>query len=314
MSGATIDILLAVYNGEKFLRPFLDSLVSQSFRDFRLVVSDNSSSDGTSSILEEYSAQLPHPLLVLPWPEAFVSAHVNFARVTEEADAPYAMYADADDVWHSDKIEKTLLAMKGAERQFGATVPVLVHSDLAVVNEELRRLHPSFWRFQFLDPRRTALNQLLLQNCVTGCTIMLNRPLLELGKPVPSQACAHDHWFALVASAFGRIVALPESLIEYRQHGGNVTGAKRWDARYVLERASRLYSADGARETLTRNIHQAQLFLSRFEGRLGDDQMLVVQSFAGIRDRDAFSRRMALVRNAFWKRGIIRNVGLLLAI
>jgi len=314
VSDATIDILLAVYNGEHFLRPFLDSLVAQSFADFRLIVSDNRSFDRTVSIIEEYRAKLMHPLVILPLPDIFASAHANFARVTEAAESRYIMYADADDIWHSDKIDKTLAAMRQAERRFGATRPILVHSDLVVVNEELRCLHPSFWSYQFIDPRRTALNHLLPQNCVTGCTVMLNRPLLELGKPVPSDACAHDHWFALVASTFGHIVVIPESLIDYRQHGRNVTGAKRWGVRYVAERATRLYAADGARETIALSIQQAQVFMSRFDGRLRSDQMLVVQSFAGIRKRGVFSRRLTLIRNAFWKRGVVRNLGLLLAI
>ena len=314
MSRAAIDILLAVHNGERFLRPFLDSLVEQSFRDFRLVVSDNRSSDRTESILEEYRQRFLHPLAILPMPEVFLSAHENFARVTEAAESAYVMYADADDVWHSDKIEKTFAAMKRAEQQFGPTTPLLVHSDLAVVNEELCCLHPSFWRYQFIDPRRSALNQLLLQNCVTGCTVMLNPPLLNLGKPVPLGACAHDHWFALVASAFGRIAAVQEPLIDYRQHGGNVTGAKRWGTRYVANRARRLYSRDGGRETIARNIHQAQVFLSRFDGQLHGNQLRAVQSFAGIRERGTLSRRLALFQNALWKQGVIRNLGLLLAI
>lgn len=314
MSGATVDILLAVYNGEDFLRPFLDSLVGQSFPDFRLIVSDNRSSDRTLCIIEEYRAKFVHAPVILPSADAFVSAHENFARVTEAAESPYIMYADADDVWYPEKVDKTLAVMKRAERECSETVPILVHSDLAVVDEGLRCLNPSFWRYQFIDPRRIALNQLLLQNCVTGCTVMLNRPLLELGKPIPADACAHDHWFALVASAFGRIVIIPEPLIDYRQHGGNVTGAKKWGPGYVAERAKRLYAVDGARETVKRNIRQAQVFLLRFDDRLQEDQMLIVQNFAGIRERGLFSRRLALFRNAFWKRGVMRNLGLLLAI
>jgi glycosyltransferase involved in cell wall biosynthesis len=314
MSRPTVDILLAVYNGEPFLRPFLDSLAAQSLRDFRLVVSDNLSSDATLSIVDEYRPKLAHPILVLPRAEAFVSAHVNFARVTEAGEAHYVMFADADDVWHADKIEKTVAAMKKTEREFGTAAPILVHSDLTVVDEKLRCLHRSFWRYQFIDPERTALNQLLLQNCVTGCTVMLNRSLLELGKPIPSEACAHDHWYALVACAFGHIVAVPESLIEYRQHAGNVTGAKRWGARYIIDRARRLYTAEGARETIGSNISQARIFLSRFHSRLSAQQEEVVTNFAFIRERGAFLRRWALVRNAFWKRGFLRNLGLMLAI
>ena len=314
MSSAPIDILLAVYNGERFLRPFLDSLAGQTFSDFRLLVSDNRSCDATRSILEEYRTSLVHPLVILPVPDTLISAHENFARITEAADGPYVMYADADDVWHVDKIEKTFAAMQQAERQFVVATPLLVHGDLVVVNEELRCLNPSFWRYQFIDPRRIALRQLLLQNCVTGCTVMLNRPLLELGRPIPPGACAHDHWFALVASAFGRIAVIEESLIDYRQHGGNVTGAKRWGVRHVTDRARRLYAADGPRENIAVNIRQAQVFLSRFGDRLGGDQRLMVRNFAGIRARGLFSRRLALVQNAFWKRGVVRNLGLLLAI
>ncbi|HEY6988053.1 MAG TPA: glycosyltransferase family 2 protein [Bryobacteraceae bacterium] len=309
-----IDILLAVYNGEEFLPDFLDSLVRQSFRDFRLIVSDNMSSDRTLSILEEYRARLARPMFLLPPQNAFVSAHANFARVTEAAENEYIMFADADDVWHGDKIEKTLSAMKEAEARYGADTPILVHSDLTVVNHKLRRMHPSFWRYQFIDPRRTGLNQLLLQNCVTGCTAMLNRRLLALGRPIPSDACAHDHWYALVASAFGRVVAIPDSLIEYRQHGGNVTGAKRWGVGYVADRARQLYGRDGARQTIARNIRQAEILLSRFNSQLNQDQRQLVENFAGIRDRGVVSRRYALIRNAFWKRGVVRNLGLLLAI
>jgi glycosyltransferase involved in cell wall biosynthesis len=314
MSDPRIDILLAVYNGENFLRPFLDSLVAQTFHDFRLVVSDNRSEDRTVSIIEEYRGKLAHPLSILPPPELLASAHGNFSRVTEAAEAPYVMYADADDVWDRHKIEKTFAAMQRAERQYGPNEPILVHSDLAVVDEKLRRLHRSFWHYQFIDPGRTALNQLLLQNCVTGCTVMLNRPLLELGKPVPSEACAHDHWYALVASAFGHITVIPEPLIQYRQHDGNVTGAKQWGLRYVADRARRLYAADGAYETIALNINQAQAFLSRFDGRLIAAQRRLVQDFAAIREQGVFSRRWSLVRNAFWKRGLVRNLGLLLTI
>ena len=80
-------------------------------------------------------------------------------------------------------------------------------------------------------------------------------------------------------------------------------------ARYVANRARRLYAADGASETIALNINQAQAFLSRFDGQLSATQQRLVQDFAGIRERGAFSRRWSLIRNAFWKRGLVRNLG-----
>ncbi|HEY3637835.1 MAG TPA: glycosyltransferase family 2 protein [Rhizomicrobium sp.] len=314
MTKPALDILLAVYNGERYIRPLLDSLLAQSFQGFRLIVSNNRSTDDTGNILREYRNKFSDRLLVLPDPETHISAQENFARVTEAGNADYIMYADGDDVWCGDKIEKTLRAMRDAETRYGNSTPLLVHSDLKVVDENLRCLHPSFWRYQFVDPRRTGLHQLILQNCVTGCTTMLNRPLFELGRPIPPEACVHDHWYALVASAFGQIVAIPESLIEYRQHGRNVTGAKRWGASYVMNHAGRLYSKDGARQTIDRNILQARIFLSRFERRLDPAQARVIGNFAGIRGQSALARRWSLVRNRFWKAGLVRNVGLFLVI
>ena len=314
MTKPAVDILLAVYNGERYLRPFLDSLMAQSFQDFRLVVSNNMSTDGTAAILDTYRSILAGRLLVLPSAERRLSAHANFARVTEFGDASYIMYADGDDIWHADKVGKGIQAMKAAERQYGVTDPILVHSDLRVVDETLRCLHPSFWCYQFIDPCRTALHQLLLQNCVTGCTAMLNRPLFELGRPIPSDACVHDHWYALVASAFGHIIPIREALIEYRQHGGNVTGAKKWGPGYVIAHALRIYAEDGARETIERNVRQAQAFVSRFASAFNPEQKKVVENFAAIRTQGALNRRWNLVRNGFWKAGFVRNLGLLLAI
>ena len=314
MSDPTIDVLLAVYNGERYLRPFLKSLAAQSFGDFRLVVSNNRSSDGTAGILQEYCRRLTHGVVVLPTPEEVMSARANFARVTEAGEAPYVMYADADDVWHEDKVEKTLAVMKKAEREFGATRPILVHADLRVVDENLECLDRSFWRYQFIDPGRTELNHLLMQNCITGCTVMLNRPLLELGRPIPREACVHDHWYALIASAFGRIVRIGEPLIEYRQHGGNVTGAKRWGARYMMRRVRQLYAENGARESIDFNLRQARAFLSRFDDRLDPEQRRLIENFATIREQGALLRRWKLVRYGLWKTGFARNLGLLLTI
>lgn len=314
MDKPAVEILLAVYNGERYLRQLLDSLVAQTFRDFRLVVSDNRSVDGTVAILDEYRSAGRLDIVLLPPPDETTSAHLNFARVTGAAVAPYVMYADADDVWHRDKIEKTFSAMRDAEHVHGDTAPILVHSDLAVVNEDLERIHSSFWRYQLIDPRRTGINQLLIQNCVTGCTTMLNRPLVELGKPVPPDARVHDYWFALVASAFGHIVAIDEPLIEYRQHGENVTGAKRWGLGYAASIGRRLYAGNGAREMVRRNITQAQRFLARFEDRLSPSQKRIIVGFATIGERNALLRRWRLFQFGFWKLGFMRNLGLFLVI
>jgi glycosyltransferase involved in cell wall biosynthesis len=317
INGPAIDILLAVYNGERYLRPFLDSLVAQSFTDFRLVVSDNKSTDDTVAILNEYGSRFAHTPYIMPPPIETTNVYINFARVTEAGEAPYIMYADADDVWHTNKVEKTFAAMKKAETEYGASAPILVHSDLKVVDKDLNCLHPSFWRYASVDPvRRRKLNQILPNTVVSGCTMMVNRPLFLMGRPMPHDA-HHDCWYALIAAVFGHLVVIEEQLIEYRQHGTNMSAPSMGygtGLQSTIARAKRAFAANGAREHLQYNIRQTQIFWERFQDRIKNPQRRVVEAFATIPNQNALVRRWRLIRYGFWKVGFARNAGMLLVV
>ena len=104
-------------------------------------------------------------------------------------------------------------------------MPVLAHTDLVVVDENLHTIAPSFWSYSNLNPYcGSRLNRLLIQNVVTGSATMINRALARLASPIPQGAVLHDWWLALVASALGRIEAIPEKTVLYRQHGRNCAG------------------------------------------------------------------------------------------
>lgn len=314
MPQAPVDILLAVYNGERFLGAFLKSLLEQSWTDFRLLVRDNKSTDRTIEILRAFAPRFPHPVQFLPQPNSTVTAYQNFACVSEAAEAPYVMYADADDVWHKEKLEKTLAVMQAQEEELSHTTPILVHSDLRVVDSNLALIAPSFWSYQGLSPSRTRLSDILLQNCVTGCTMMINRALLDLGRPLPQEAVMHDHWYALVASALGRIAAVEEPLIDYRQHGSNDTGAKPWGPPLALHAATQIFALDGPRLGLNKKFAQARALLWRHRQRLSPSQQVMVEEFVAIPSKSFLGRRVALIRNGFGYNRFLRTVGLFLAI
>jgi len=106
-------------------------------------------------------------------------------------------------------------------------LPVLVHSDMELIDERERTLHPSFMAFQHIhDETDDPLRTLLVQNYVTGCTVATNRSLLRLALPVPEGAMMHDWWLALVAAATGVIRYNPAATVRYRQHRRNQIGAK----------------------------------------------------------------------------------------
>ncbi|MBU2099450.1 MAG: hypothetical protein KKD00_11860, partial [Gammaproteobacteria bacterium] len=137
----------------------------------------------------------------------------------------YVALADQDDTWHLDKLQRCLAVMLQAEASAPDT-PVLVHSDLHVVDASGGEIAPSFIRYQGLDPTRTWFAAQLISNTVTGCTSLMNMALLKKALPVPAQAVMHDWWLSLVASAFGCLVFVPAALVEYRQHGRNTLGAR----------------------------------------------------------------------------------------
>lgn len=132
--------------------------------------------------------------------------------------------------------------MGEAEARWGRETPLLVHSDARVVDASGRVLHESFFAHQGWDFRAVELPRLLVQNNVTGCTVLMNRPLRELALRCgdPAKMYMHDWFLALTAAAFGHVVCLPRPLVDYRQHGNNEMGAS---AAGLAERGVRALSA-----------------------------------------------------------------------
>ena len=223
------------------------------------------------------------------------------------------MFCDQDDVWLPDKIERTLFAMHKAEQTYGKETPLLVHTDLYVVDSDLQVTHPSFREMSNLDYRRTALNSLLVQNTVTGCTTMINRALRDRVTPIPGQCVMHDWWLALAASAFGQIVPLEsERTVLYRQHTANEVGAKdASSAGYVLGRLFRVRDTQNSMEATYR---QAAAFLTAYEPQLTKEQAALLREYSRIPEHKKFGRIMRLCRLKVWKHGVIRVLGQILFI
>lgn len=225
----TVEILLAAYNGERFLREQLDSLLAQTWGAWHLTVSDDGSSDGTPAILDEYAACHPDRIRRVRHEGRFGNARDHFFWLIKECEASYMMFCDQDDVWHPNKVEKTMRAMLAAEAEAGTDVPVLVFTDLTPTDEALRPIASSLMKMQKQYTDVIDYRALLMQNIVTGCATGINRALALLAGQCKdtSQVIMHDWWLGVVAARFGKAVYLDESTMLYRQHGGNSVGAKR---------------------------------------------------------------------------------------
>ena len=231
MQSSAIAILMASYNGEKYLAAQMDSLLGQTFRDWHLYIHDDGSEDGTVALVQEYAGRYPEKITLLEYPPEG-SACRNFLSLLERVEAPYYMFCDQDDVWKEEKIALEWAQMKKLEEAHPHQ-PILVNSDLTVVDATLQTIHPSFWQYRNIRPdfvRR--FEDFSATNIVTGCTMLFNRQVKSVVKKPYTRAMMHDAWITLCVVADGGILHNMETpTVLYRQHGYNTIGAM--DARVL---------------------------------------------------------------------------------
>lgn len=295
-----VDILLATYNGERFLPELLASLEAQTHTGWRLIVRDDGSSDGTRAILSDWAAARLDRVVLTEPDGRNLGVSGSFGALLAVSDAPYFLFCDQDDVWLPDKIARLLALAEGAEREAGPGVPILVHSDLRVVDAGLAEIAPSYWRRQNFHPERAArTGALLLQNCVTGCATLGNAALRRAACPVPEVVIMHDWWCAAVAWRIGRILACASPTVLYRQHGANALGSP---GAMTMLRAARVSLTDPAQirdfaRTIDDRVRQAAALLERFPGDPESPATRFCAEFACLRQLPFLVRKRFLGRH-----------------
>ena len=299
-----VTILLAVYNGEKYLKEQIESLLNQTVNDIKIVIRDDGSSDNSVGIINDFYTRFPDKISVITG-EPTGSAKQNFAVLLSSCDDDYIMFCDQDDVWYPDKVEKTLSVMKRVESG-NKDLPVLIHTNLAVVDHELNLISDSFFDFQKLC-FEMPLSQLLVQNNVTGCTVMMNRALKNKCGDIPSECIMHDWWLSLVATAFGRVECIKEATMRYRQHSGNQVGAK---ASYGLAFIKRKLATLGeVRKNYNATYAQAKAFLKNFGKDLEPNQYELLKKYCEIPNMCKFKRIKTINKYGFKKCTRLRLIG-----
>lgn len=221
-----IAILLATYNGIRYLPEMLNSIEAQSYQDFVCFIHDDGSEDGTADLLKQWVDAHPDKYQLLVGPSQR-SAKMNFLWMLSQVDAEYYLFADQDDVWLPEKIAKSferLQAIEADKRQ-----PYCVFTDMYVVDSDLKLIDNSFIRYIDRSPDRVSLNHLLVDNPAAGCTFMFNHSLRNMALQLHdvNHIEMHDIWLLALAATYGRehVCAIEEPLVYYRQHDGNEMGA-----------------------------------------------------------------------------------------
>ena len=308
---STVAIVMAAYNGEKFISEQIDSILASSYQDFELYIYDDGSKDQTVSIIKEYEAQYPSKIHVYQ-NDTNLGLTANFLHALCRTTTDYIMFCDQDDYWKSNKIAVSLKRIRNMEAQSGKEIPMAVFTDAAVTNADLKVLKESFFASTHLNPGKTDLPHILMENKLIGCTTMVNGALRKVVQhhAFPTKAKYHDWWIALTAASMGRICFINERTLLYRQHSGNVVGGSSFLS-YV---GNRIAALGRQRDELRMLFRQAEEFLSLYQELLAEDTQNIIRFFAELEQYGYIERRIIILQKGFLKTGVLRNLGLMLII
>lgn len=202
-----VSVCMATYNGEKYIKQQIESILTQLSDDDEVIISDDSSTDNTIGIIKSFNDNRL---------KVFVNTHAkgptgNFATALKNASFDFIFLADQDDLWLEGKVKRHLELMQQYE---------LVVSDAIVITEDGTVLFESF--FKARDSGKGFLKN-LKKNSYLGCCMSFRRSLLNRAFPFPEKLYMHDWWLGLVAELKGNIFFCEEKFLHYIRHSTNVT-------------------------------------------------------------------------------------------
>jgi glycosyltransferase involved in cell wall biosynthesis len=306
----TVNILLSTYNGDRYLSNFLESLECQQHSNWVLIVRDDNSSDNSKKIIKSFYEKHNKKVIITKDNTGNCGSKISFSHLMANAEHDYIMFADQDDYWLPNKIQQMLAKIRILEESFDKSQPILIHSDLAVVDEKLNEISPSFWKHENISPyNKNKMSDYLIQNYVAGCTVIINRALLNLASPIPSGAIMHDWWCALVAASFGKIDCINESTILYRQHNNNVVGAQEYTYYNLLSnflRNNKKYS-----NSVLQYNQQAKALYELYFDKLSQHDKNCIEAFLKLSNINIIHKIYLITRYRIYKSDFFRTLGFL---
>lgn len=297
-----VEILLATYNGERYLKEQLDSILNQDYDNWIVRVCDDASTDATYHILEWYQEHYPDKFILTKNEHGFGTAKKNFIHLIQNSTCDYVMCCDQDDVWLPNKIRVTLEAMKKNEKD---DLPILIHTDLKVVDSNLNVLSESF--FEHSNFRKEfQLNEILIQNFVTGCTMMMNRPMVELMCRVDNceRILMHDWVASVLATTIGKVVFVDAPTMLYRQHAINSVGAKKYGFALFVSKVREAKMKKSIMDTMV----QAGQIAKLYRDILDEEKYQFIHQYATLWEKNKLQRVMFYIKHKVLKKGLPRKV------
>ena len=305
MKKKNVAILLATYNGEKYLKQQIDSIINQTYKNIIIYIHDDGSTDNTLLILNEYADKYPEIIKLLNYDKTG-SAKNNFLSLLSRVDEEYIMFSDQDDYWLKDKIKLSIDTMLLAEEK-DKNLPICVYTDMHVVDENLEVLYDSFLKSTKKNGLKNDICDLLSDNSVAGCTCLINKKCCELANNYLdiNNIKMHDWWVALIAKYCGKLIFLNEKTSLYRQHSNNVVGIHnnkiKWMKRIlknIISGKQFKSSYDGIKDIL--NISKE---LDRFNA-INENDKTAIRKLSNINEYSKYSRMIFFFKNNLIKKDL----------
>lgn len=304
----SIGVMMACYNGAQWLPGQIASLQAQDDPCWQVVWQDDGSTDETGEMLRQLSAadKRFRPGAVQG---AKLGAIGNFWSLMAQDESDYTALCDQDDVWEPDRLSRCRQAIERAEKQYGADTPILVHSDCRVTDAQGKPVRESFFDHQGWDRSATSLKRLLVQNNVTGCTVLMNAALRKLAAAhgQPGQMVMHDWFLALTAAAFGHVVIVDAPLVNYRQHGTNVKGASSHTLAARGVKALSAWEKGKARIALT--YRHAEAFRDAYGEDLPEKAQREIAAYLATEGMRKLPRVIAVQRMGYTMQSVVTRAG-----
>jgi len=216
MTEPLVSIAMCTYNGERFIKEQLDSILNQTHKNLEIIITDDCSTDHTIKIIKNY--QCLDNRIKLYQNETNLGFSKNFEKAISICNGEYIALSDQDDIWKKHKITKFLLEIKNH---------VLIYSDAILIDEYTKELQQNL-----IEPHNRLVsgkcNKSFLQNnFISGNTLLFKRELIKYILPIPHNISHHDIWIAFVASTYNSIIFTQESMTYYRRYEEQVTHQKK---------------------------------------------------------------------------------------
>ena len=234
-----VAILMCSYNGEEYIDEQISSIRTQSNENWTLYIHDDGSNDKTLEIINKYQ-RIDERVVFVDDQIKHLGAGKGFMHLLETIDSELYMFCDQDDVWKREKIDVSLKAYYSIPNS--ANIPVVVHSDVSVVDQDLNILAESYWSDINLNPDKINSYSYFCVCCYTnGNTMLFNNKAKQLCFPIHGTKIMHDRYVSgHVLKAGGVVKAIHQSLVLYRQHSNNVCGFQVGEKNSIKKRITKI--------------------------------------------------------------------------